>query len=160
MEKLVGLTRIDALKRLLRWKVWLQLHAGFDMLSSPGAVFGGMANRLVDTGVQAMRFVVAARIFGVELTLQQALLVSLLYFIVGVASPSGLVGLREGGAAVLAGQLLQKAGLSSEQGRSMFSAVALLVSATEAIAYLAGGALGLAWLRPDRLIRLRAGRQE
>lgn len=156
MERLVGFTRIPALKKPLRWKLWLQLHAGFDMIASPGALYGAMLNRLLDAGVQAARFVIAAKIFQVDLTLEQSILVSMLYFIVGVASPSGLVGLREGGAAVLAGQLLQKAGLSSDQGRSMFSAVALLVSASEAIAYLTGGAIGLAWLRPDRLLKLRA----
>jgi hypothetical protein len=155
MERLVGLTRIAALKKPLRWKVWLQLHDGFEMLASPGAVLGGMANRIVDSGVQSMRFVIAARIFGVELTLQQALLVSLVYFIVGVVSPSGLLGLREGGAAVLGGKLLEQAGLNEDQSREMLAAVALLVSATEAIAYLVAGGLGLAWLRPDRLLKLR-----
>ena len=159
IERLVGFTRIAALKKPLRWNVWLQLHSGFDMLASPVAVGGGMTIRLIDSAVQAMRFVIAARIFGVELTAQQALLVSLLYFVVGVASPSGLVGLRDGAAAVLAGKLLERAGLSSEQGRDMFTAVALLVSATEAAAYLFGGAVGLAWLRPDRLLKLRDKRE-
>ena len=33
--------------------------------------------------------------------------------------------------------------------------VFLLVTATEAVVYLAGAAAGIAWLRPDRLLRLR-----
>jgi hypothetical protein len=163
LERLVGLTRIAALKRPLRWNIWLQLHAGFDMLSSPGAVLGGMANRMLDSAVQAARFVVAAKIlkltsFPIEdFTLQQALMVSLMYFIVGVVSPSGLAGLREGAVGAWAAPLLAMAGMHSADDERTFIALGLLVSATEFFAFVLGAGLGLAWLRPDRLLKLRGG---
>lgn len=153
MESVVGLTRIEALKKPLRWNIWLQLHAGFEMLSSPGAVAGGLLNRMVDTGVQSARFLVAARILGIELAPQQAMLVSMLYFIVGVFSPSGLAGLREGAVGVWAGSLLSMAGMTGEGADANFNNLGLLVSATEFVSYLIGGALGMLWLRPDRLFR-------
>lgn len=161
MESLVGLTRIEALKKPLRWKVWLQLHAGFDMLSSPGAVYGGITCRMVDSVVQAARFVIAAKILKVtgfpieDLSPQQALMVSLLYFVVGVFSPSGLIGLREGAVKGFGAPMLAMAGMSSADGENTFTALVLLVSATEFFAYVLGGGMGLAWLRPDRLLKLR-----
>ncbi len=147
------MTRIAALKKPLRWKVWLQLHDGFEMLSSPWAVAGGLCNRMLDTAVQSARFLVAARILGIDLAPQQALLVSMLYFIVGVFSPSGLAGLREGAVKVWAVSLLAMAGMSSEDGSVTFNSLTLLVSATEFVSFLIGGALGMLWLRPDRLFR-------
>ncbi len=161
LEHLVGLTRIAALKRPLRWKIWLQLHAGFDILASPVAVFGGIANRMLDSAVQAGRFVVAAKILKLtgfpiaDLSLQQALMVSLLYFVVGIVSPSGLAGLREGAVGAWGAPLLAMSGMSSADGDKTFIALGLLVSATEFFAYILGGGLGLAWLRPDRLLKLR-----
>lgn len=153
MEGIVGMTRIAALKKPLRWKLWLQLHAGFEMLAHPGAVAGGLANRLVDAGVQSLRFMVAARILQIDLAPQQALLVSMLYFIVGIFSPSGLAGLREGAVGAWAGSLLVMAGMTGEGAEANFNNLGLLVSATEFVAFLIGGGLGMLWLRPDRLFR-------
>jgi hypothetical protein len=84
---------------------------------------------------------------------QQALLVSMLYFIVGVFSPSGLTGLREGAVGKWAGSLLVMAGMTSSGAEANFINLGLVVSATEFVAFLVGGVLGTLWLRPDRLFR-------
>jgi hypothetical protein len=154
MTAIVG--RVPPLKKLLATGLWGQLHAGFDMLSAPAVVAAGSLLRLLDLSIHAGRFLVAAKILGVPLSPAQALPVALTYFIIGVLSPSGLAGLREGGATVLFGSLFAAAGMASQEAREHFAAVALLVTAVEAVAFLIGGAIGLAWLRPDRLIRLRA----
>lgn len=149
---------IAPLRRFLATRLWTQLHAGFDMLSAPSAVAAGALLRLADLSIHAGRFLVAAKILGVALSPAQALPIALTYFIIGVVSPSGLAGLREGGATVLFGSLFAAAGMASKEAREHFAAVALLVTAVEAVSFLIGGALGLAWLRPDRLIRRGAAR--
>jgi hypothetical protein len=158
-----GLARMNALariapplRRLFATRLWIQLHAGFDMLSAPVAVTAGVVLRLIDLFVHAGRFLIAASILGVALSPAQAIPIALTYFLIGVVSPSGLAGLREGGATVLFGSLFAAAGMASHEARTRFAAVALLVTAVEAVSFLIGGALGLAWLRPDRLIRLRS----
>lgn len=148
MEAVLRAVGLGAGGRLLRSRFWLHLHEAFTILSSPGAVAGTIALRLVDTGVQAARFVIAAQILGQPLAIEQAVLLAVTFFLIGVVSPTGMLGFREAGAAGMAGVL---AFATSEE----FAAVALTVGAAEAIVNLAGAALGLAWLRPDRLLRKR-----
>jgi hypothetical protein len=155
-----GLDRLSRLggplRRLFRSNAWAKLHPGFDMLASPPAVGASLVLRLCDAAVHSARFLVAAEILGVDLPLSQAFPVSLTFFLIGIVSPSGMAGLREGAATGLAGFLLEKAG-ADEDSFTSFAAVSLLVTATEAVVFLTAGALGVAWLRPDRLLRLRAG---
>lgn len=140
------------LQRWLRSDLFVRLHAGLGILASPAGVGAATALRLADTGVQAARFVVAADVVGHELPYSQALLAAAAYFLVGILSPVGMLGLREGAATGLAGALAFTSGES-------FAVITLLVSATESIVNLAGAAIGLAWLRPDRLLRLRGERR-
>lgn len=141
-------------RRFLETTLWSQMHAAFDMLASPWSVAGAVLLRFADLGIHAARFLVAAAILGVALPTAEAVPIAITYFLVGVVSPSGLAGLREGAATGLAGVLVSKAGATKETMQA-FAAVSLLVTAVEAAAFLAGGAIGLAWLRPDRVIRLR-----
>lgn len=142
--------RLRIAQRFLRSRSWLHLHEGFTILSSPGVVAGTVALRLTDAGVQAARFVLAASILGQALPVEQAVIVAVTFFLIGVVSPTGMLGFREGGATGLAAALAFK---DSEQ----FAAVALLVGAAEAIVNLTGAAAGLAWLRPDRLFKRTGG---
>lgn len=151
-----GRLRFAPLDRLLVSRAWVNLHQGFDIIASPPSTAGSFVLRLMDAAVHCGRFMVAAHILGVGLPLREALPVSLTFFLVGVVSPSGLAGLREGAATGLAGLLLAKTGAHDDTFR-VFAAVALLVTANEAIVFLLGAALGVAWLRPDRLLRLRRG---
>lgn len=154
IHRLVRSLRLRPLEPLLESKLWTNLHAGFDMLASPRAVGGAVALRVLDVGVQSARMVVAAGIFGLVLPVQQAIPLALTFFLVGAMSPAGLAGLREGAATGLVGVLLAAAG-GSDDVSTKFAPVFLLVTATEAVVYLAGAAAGIAWLRPDRLLRLR-----
>jgi hypothetical protein len=156
LERLTRLLGPLGLRRILATRFWSQLHSGFDMLASPGALTVGVLLRLTDLGIHAGRFLVAARILDVPLAAAQAIPIAIAYFVIGVISPSGLIGFRESGAAVTFGALFAAAGLTTGEASEQFAAVSLLVTAVEAATFLAGGALGLAWLRPDRLIRLRA----
>lgn len=149
-----GAIPLVPLGRLLRTKLWGNLHAGFDMLASPGAVTGSVVLRLSDIAVTTARFAVAAAILGVNLPLSQALPISITYFLIGIISPAGLAGLREGAATGLAGLLLSKTGATHDTIHA-FAGVALLVTATEAVVNLTCGSIAIAWVRPDRLLRGR-----
>lgn len=145
-----GRARIGVLDRFLVTESYTRLHGVFSMLAHSGAVWGATGLRLADLGAQTARFVVAASILGVGLSWEQAVLVSSTYFLIGMLTPFGMLGTREAGSVGLAALL----GLGGE-GESLV-VVILAVSATESLVNLACGALGVAWLRPDRM--LRAGR--
>lgn len=157
LESLVSALRLGFVRPLLRSRLWANLHAGFDMLASPVAVGGSVLLRTLDVGVQSLRLIVAAKIFGLVLPMGQAIPLALTFFLVGILSPSGLAGLREGAANKVAGPLLAAAGMaaSGDDIQTKYAAVFLLVTATEAIVYLGSAALGIAWLRPDKLLKLR-----
>ncbi|MCC6285911.1 MAG: flippase-like domain-containing protein [Phycisphaerales bacterium] len=135
--------RVPGARRAAGSAALARLHAGFTMLASAPAVAGAMALRLGDLLVQAARFVVAAGILGIPLDWSQALPLALAYFMIGVLTPVGALGAREGGVVGLA--ILLGAG-----ERESIAALALLVTGTEAIANLACGGVGLAYLRPWR----------
>ena len=156
LTSIAGSLHLAPIRTLLRSNVWARLHPGFEMISVPATVAASMVLRAMDVCVHSGRFLVAAAILGVDLPLTQAVPVSLTFFLIGVVSPAGMAGLREGAATGLAGILLAKAG-ATEDSYSDFAKVALLVTATEAIVFLAGAAMGIAWLRPYKLLKLREG---
>jgi hypothetical protein len=150
-----GLRRIHALldrpvlhplAPLTRTPWFGQLHAGFAMLACPRMVAMTIVLRVLDVAVQAWRFVIAARIIGMDLGYDRAVLIALTYFMISILSPAGTLGTREAGATGLAKLL-------AITGSGRVAVIALLVSATEALVNLAGAGLGVAWLRPDRLLR-------
>lgn len=153
LARLAGMLRVPLLNRLLSSRAWTNLHAGFDMIASPGVSAGATALRLADLVVHVARFWVAATVLGVDLPIDQILFISLGYFLVGVLSPFGVLGAREGGAIGVAAALY-----GGELGD--VAGVALLVTATETVVYLFGAAAGLAWLRPDRLLRVNRAQRE
>lgn len=146
--------RLRPLRTFLRSGFWAKLHAGFDMLASPGVVAAAILLRILDAALQAARFIVAAGILGLNLPAAQAIPISVTFFIVGVVSPGGQAGIRDASAAGLAAKLVASAGATGASFEQ-FAPVALLVTATEAVAYLATATAGLAWLRPHRLLSLR-----
>lgn len=140
---------LPPVRRFLGTAAWLNLHHGFAMIGSPRTAPAWALLRLADVAAQAARFAVAAAIVGHPLAYDQALFFSLAYFLIGIVSPSGVLGTREGGTTALAAIL---AVASSES----FAVIALLVTVTESLVNLAGAGLAVAWLRPDRLLRLKA----
>ncbi len=129
-----------------------EAHQGLDMLSHARTLALVVVLRLVDLGVQAGRFLVAAALLGVEFSPGQAMVFAVVYFFIGVVSPAGMLGLREGGTIAFAALL----GMSESQ-YTAFAPVPLLVTATEAVVAFAMAGVSIAWLRPDRL--LRAGKE-
>lgn len=146
--------RLKRLVPLVRTRTWRSLHAGFDMHASSACVSAACALRLLHAGVLTWRFVAVAAVLGVAMPIDVALPVGIAFFVIGSASPAGMAGLRETGAAGLAGLMLSASGTESAT-LATYAPVAILLSATEAIVFLVCGALGLAWLRPDRLLKLR-----
>lgn len=125
-----------------------RVHEGVRMLASPSAVLSCVGLRLMDMLVQAARFKIAAAIVGQPLGWDQAVLAGATFFLIGAVAPSGQVGAREAGTAGLLNAVLPSIDFQS------FTIVVLLVSATETLVLLVGSMMGLAWLRPDRLLRL------
>ncbi|MCC6971817.1 MAG: hypothetical protein IT434_16515 [Phycisphaerales bacterium] len=122
--------------------------AGADMLASPHAFSATLAWRVIDLSLQAARFMLAASVIGHSLSADRALLAALAFFLIGVFSPAGMLGTREGGTAWLLPLVA-----SSGEDTSWFAAAVLIVGASELITNTACAALGLIYLRPDRLLR-------
>lgn len=106
-----------------RMQFFPRAHEGVRMLAHPSASLGGAALRAMDIGIQSARFVVAARIVGVELSFDQAIAAAATYFIIGALSPTGMLGFREAGVFAL---------LQSQS----FAVVVLTVTAIEMVVNL------------------------
>lgn len=119
-----------------------RLHEGLRMLAHPWAVLACVGLRLMDAGVHAARFLIAASILGVALPGEKAVIAGSAYFLIGAAAPTGQLGAREAGTAGLLGTLMK--GIDMDQ----FKLVVLLVSVTEATVLLFAAMGGAAWLRP------------
>lgn len=147
---------IGLLSRVTRSQRLAELHGVFDMQAHRGWFAACIAMRVLDVGVQASRFWLAAHMVGTPLRPDEAVMIACTYFLIGVLSPTGALGAREAGTAGLAG-LVGLDALAGE-GASKFVVVTLAVSASESIITLALSGLGIAYLRPDRWIeRLRPG---
>jgi len=125
-----------------------RVHEGVRMLASPRVVIGCAVLRVIDIGAQAGRIAVAAQIVGHPLPWEHALLAGSVFFLITAAAPSGALGTREGGTAVLISAVLQGV------DRGEFTVVVLAVSAAESLVLLFSSMVALAYLRPDRLLRL------
>ncbi len=125
--------------------------AGADMLASPRAFSATLLWRVGDLVFQAARFMLAASVIGHSLSADRALLAALAFFLIGVFSPAGMLGTREGGTAWLLPLVT-----AQDQDTSWFAAAVLVVGASELLTNTACAALGLVYLRPDRLLRGRA----
>lgn len=164
-----GLKRMARVARLLPGSVadrvvksdaFARLHDGFAMVGHPVSAGGATILRLADLGVIAARFVIAGGVLGVTLGWEDAMLMALTYFLVGIFSPFGLLGTRESMTIVVALKLGMSAALTGADGASPLPAMVLLVSASESVVVLTGGFAGGAWLRADRLLLGRSGRGE
>ncbi|MEZ6241479.1 MAG: hypothetical protein R3B57_00395 [Phycisphaerales bacterium] len=152
---------IGALRRFMRTESFARLHAGFGMLAHPWATVAATLMRLADIAVQAARFVVAAGVLGVTMGWPDALVFAVTYFIIGMVSPFGMVGTREGGTVGVYAALGISLTVGADAGGAdPLKLIVLFVTATESLAFLAGGAFGVAWLRADRLLLRRVGKGE
>ncbi len=148
----VGLTRISRIgigEKLSGSDAFSRIHSGFEMLGHPRATLIANAFRLIDIITFALRFYVAARVLELPISMQDALLLGATYFIIGAASPAGMLGTREAGTIGIA----ELVGISSnalsetESGQVPIAATVLFVTAVEAIVNLGCAGFGIAWLK-------------
>lgn len=149
IRRFAALVRLRLLNRFLHSEIFEEGHRAMDLLASWRAVTVVCTLRLLDLAVQSARIAVAASMIGVEIPLDQAVLLALVYFLIGVATPVGMLGTREGGTMGAAAAML---GMSIDEV-SPFAGVLLLVTGSESIVLVALAGLSIIWLRPDRLIR-------
>src|SRR5690606_11528936 len=102
--------RLGFFERLTHTEHFEHLRSGLSMLAHPMALLGAAGLRLADVAAQAARFLLAAAAVGAVLPADDAILVASVYFLIGVFSPAGTLGVREGGAALAAGALGVKLG--------------------------------------------------
>jgi len=148
LHGLFAALRLKPLEKLMHTSAYAHLHDGFAMTADPRSVVGGGLLRVMDLSVYAARFWIAGQILGTPITLGDAVMMAVVFFMIGIASPFGVLGTREG---VTTALLTPFMALGGEQVASLN----LLVGATEAIAALACGAVGVAWLRPTSLLTRR-----
>lgn len=133
------------LARLARTHAWLR-HASlgsYRIVDRPGPGVWCAGCKLFDTGVHAARFLLAAYIFGIGLPPDRAMIYAALYYLLGSASPAGMLGVREAGIVLL--------GLGEQ--RQQLAQLVITLSATEALAYAATCLPALAWLARKRPAR-------
>lgn len=150
IQSLADTTRIRPLGRLARASLFVRAHAGLAMLASRPVVAGAMCLRLTDILLQAGRFLIASSAIGAALGPGKSILAASTFFMLGLLSPAGAVGAREGGTTGLV-KLLEIPGVSHES----LAVVALAVSATEAVVFAAAAIIGAIYLRLHRLLLAR-----
>lgn len=143
------LARVGFGPRITGSGVFTRLHTGFDMLGHPRGALIANGVRLLDIFSFALRFYVAARVLDLPLSGQDALLLGACYFLIGAASPSGMLGTREAGIIAIAALVgISSAAVSqTASGQTPIAAVVLFVTAVEAVVNLGCAGFGIAWLR-------------
>ena len=133
--------------RLVRGRLFTNVHAGAYMLASLPAVAAASVLRFVDGLGIGARFLIAAALLGYDLDTGTALVAGVAFFLIGALAPTGAAGVREGGASgVLALLGVTEAVIP----------VVLFVTATQVLGELVVGGAALAWLGPRRLRGLRS----
>lgn len=133
----------SALGRLREWRPVKAMSPGLVMLSDGWGVWGSFGVRSVDIALVAARFWLAAQACGTPISLGTALLAASTYFLIGMVTPSGALGAREGGATLLAGSILHLPDVANES----FAVVALVASASEMIVNLIAAGVSGIYLR-------------
>lgn len=155
-ERLTGLMQsvgLGFVVRSLGGEHGRRMHAGVDMIAHRRASAAAALLRVADILVQAIRVWIAAKILHVDLAWGPCMVIASTYFLIGIISPIGMLGPRESGSAAVA----TLAGISAADGATNIVTISLLISASEALVYLAGGGLGAAYLRVDRWLLKQSG---
>lgn len=126
-----------------------RIHIGFEMLANMRAAIVGNVFRVLDIISFALRFYVAAIVLDLPISGTDSLLLGATYFLIGMASPVGMLGTREAGTIAIASMVgISSAALAEDQtGETPIIIAVLFVTAIEAIVNLACAGFGIAWLR-------------
>lgn len=157
LHRMLDRSRVPVVGRLSRSDHFARVHSSAAMCASPAGVFGALLLRFADLAVMSWRFVVAGSIVGVGFGWDEAVVVALSYYVLGMLSPVGMLGARDAGTVWMAGMLglVSSMGSSATEVARSLTVLTLFVTGTESVVLLAGAAAGLARLRPDRLVRAR-----
>jgi len=126
-----------------RWLARLSLGS-WRIVRHPAPVVAHGAFRIADIAVLSVRFMVAAMIAGQSLGFSDAVLFATVYFFLSAIVPTGNLGFREVGVALVA----SRTGMDS----STMALIVLIVTAGEWGMALLLGSIGWLRLRPDRLL--------
>jgi len=126
-----------------------RLHSGFVMLGNARSAMICNMFRVLDVLGFAMRFYVAARVLDLPISASDSLLLGTTYFMIGAASPFGMLGTREAGTIAIASLIgISSAAITEDQsGTVPIAATVLFVTAVEAVVNLGCAGFGIAWLR-------------
>ncbi len=148
----VGIARMSRLglsDRVTGHNAFARVHTGFEMLGHPRATLIANTFRLIDIIAFALRFYLAARVLDLPISMEDSLLLGASYFLIGAASPAGMLGTREAGIIAIAGMvgISTVATSENESGEVPIAAVVLFVTAVEAVVNLGCAGFGVAWLK-------------
>ncbi|MCA9302770.1 MAG: flippase-like domain-containing protein [Phycisphaerales bacterium] len=151
---LARLKRMPIPDRIVESEAGVKIRSAFDMVGDLRAAFTANLFRVLDVLAFAGRFIVAAQILNLPISASDALLLGGTYFLIGVFSPFGQIGVREAGTiglASLVGISAEAAGTDS--GSSPIALAVVFVTAVEGAVNLVCAGFGIAWLRAGRLLR-------
>ncbi len=147
----IGTQRIAKLlgKKITSTEHYAKVHVGFEMLANIRAALVGNLFRVLDILTFALRFYVAARVLDLPISGSDSLLLGATYFLIGMASPVGMLGTREAGTIAIASMVgISSAALAENtNGETPIVIAVLFVTAVESIVNLACAGFGLAWLK-------------
>ena len=128
-----------------RFPILHRLSLGADrIVRHAGVVATQYVLRLLDLATVAGRFWVGAAIIGLDLPLDQAVLLGTTYFLIGVVSPASAIGFAEIGTVVIG----RVCGLEESQVAVIALSVTLANVGTSGVAAIPA----FLWLRPDRIL--------
>lgn len=150
IRSLAAAQPVKLLERAIHAPIVTKLHAGLQMLTDPVRVASIMGLRVIDIFALAARFWVAAQILGQPVAFGDAIILSVVFFVISVVSPTGTLGAREAGTAGTLALLVGEGGIESIQEHVLLPVV---VSGAELIVYIITATIGAFWLRPDKLLK-------
>ncbi len=145
LQSLAAFFRIALLNRTLASPSFAKLHRALAILAHAPTLSGAITVRTADILIQSARFTVVAAALGLSVTYDKAVLAGTTFFLIGVASPTGALGSREGGTTGLAA-ITDISGLSTDD----FAVLILAVGLSEMLVWLVAAAASLLYLRPNR----------
>jgi len=131
--------------RLIRGRLFTNVHAATHMLAAPHTVAAASLVRLLDGLSIGARFLIAAAILAADVDPGTAMVVGVCFFVIGAVAPTGAAGVREGGTAGVFALL----GVTDA-----VAPVVVFVAATQILGELLVGVAAAAWLGPGKLTRL------
>jgi len=137
---------IGLIERITKTPTFVLLDEGLAMLADFKNTLAAVGLRVAYIASMAARFFIAGKIVGSPMPADQSLIGSIAYFFIGIVSPVGALGAREGGTA----KILEWFG---QFDMSQLLLITVVVTGSELLANTALAAVGIAWLRPDKLIR-------